>query len=76
LHHWDRFLDDLNPVVQQAAGGGNSIVVMVCNYGQAELFHNFVCNARAKGLSISKVLIFATDVGTLEVAKQLGYCLF
>lgn len=49
-----------------------TIIVQVCNYGQVELFRNFICNARAKGLDYSRVFIFATDEKTYELCQQLG----
>lgn len=52
------------------------VVVMVCNKGQAHLFHNFVCNARAKGLDLNRIIMFATDVYTAELSKQLGIPFF
>jgi hypothetical protein len=48
----------------------------VCNLGHAELFHNFVCGARAKGLDLSKLLMFATDKETYQLSKQLGIAAF
>ena len=75
--HLDRLLEALNPIAPQVAGGANSIVVMACNCGQAELLHDFVCDAPAKGSNISKLLMFAADVETfLELAKKLGVTAF
>jgi Nucleotide-diphospho-sugar transferase len=46
------------------------LIVMVCNYGHVELLINFYCAARAIGMDLSRVLLFATDVETLQVARQ------
>ncbi len=50
----------------------NALVVMTCNQGQSELLSNFVCNAKAKGLDLSHVVVFATDEYTANLCKDLG----
>jgi len=81
----DDTLARLKPIARQAAaatsattrgGSRKAIVVMVCNWGQTELFLNFVCNARSRGLDLSKVLLFATDHKTFELANSLGIRVF
>ena len=74
LQNLQRLLKELEPIAKQvaAANNANTIVVLVCNYGQAELFVNFVCNAKARGLDLSNLLMFATDIATLELCKSLG----
>ena len=52
------------------------IVVMTCNHGQSELLMNFVCSSRAKGLDLSNVLLFPTDIETKELAEGLGLTTF
>jgi len=80
-------LERLKPLAEKAASGGdsinnknndgnNGIVVMVVNYGQASLFFNFVCNARARGIDLSNVLLFATDRKTADLASSLGIVVF
>jgi len=54
----------------------NTIIVMVCNKGQSDLLMNFACNAKSRGLDISNVLVFATDEGTEDIAKGLGFATF
>ena len=76
LQTYQRLLQDLAPVAKRAAGKGKTIVVLVCNWGQAELFHNFVCTARARGLDLSHLLMFATDQQTLELCRKLGIVAF
>jgi len=49
---------------------------MVANYGQAELFVNFVCSAKRRNLDISPVLLFATDQETYQLAMNMGVHVF
>jgi Nucleotide-diphospho-sugar transferase len=49
-----------------------TLVVMVCNRGQSALFHNFVCNVRARGLDLSRIVMFATDEYTQRLSESLG----
>ena len=53
-----------------------TIIVLVCNHGQSELLHNFVCNARAKGLDLGQIFLFATDEKTHQLAQSLGLASF
>lgn len=69
-------LDRLRPIAKKIAGDGNSIVVLVCNQGHSELLLNFACSARNRGLDISKVLVFATDEATKELAESVGLVAF
>lgn len=48
-----------------------AVVVMVCNYGQSELFLNFICSAKSRGLDISRILLFATDKDMYDLAKSI-----
>lgn len=66
----------LKPIAAQVAGEGNTVIVMVCNFGQSELLFNFVCSARARGLDLSKILLFATDTDISDLAKALGIAVF
>jgi hypothetical protein len=77
LENLDRLLELLTPLAQSVADPKTkTIVVLVCNYGQAELFHNFVCNARARGLDLSHMIMFATDEETLQLCQALGITAF
>ena len=82
LTNLDRVLKDLGELLRrrmkQSTGPGNSnaFIVMVCNKGQSQLLHNFVCNARAKGLDVSRVVMFATDQYTYKLCKELGIAAF
>jgi len=89
VQHLDTSLAQLKPLLQGAMDKhksaedtskimkeSNVMVVMVCNKGQAHLFHNFVCNARAKGLDLTRVIMFATDEYTLQLSKDLGIAVF
>jgi hypothetical protein len=85
LQHWDVLatylsslsdvLARLKPIVEKVATH-NTVVVMVCNFGQSELLLNFVCNAKAKGLDLSSVLVFTTDLETQQLAESLGVSTF
>jgi Nucleotide-diphospho-sugar transferase len=66
----------LKPLAAKAAGKDNTVIVMVCNFGQSELLFNFVCSARARGLDLSSVLLFATDDDTTALAQSLGLAVF
>jgi hypothetical protein len=49
-------LEALRPIAQAAAEGGNTVVAMTVNHGQSDLFVNFVCASRSRGLDISKII--------------------
>ncbi|OEU06100.1 hypothetical protein FRACYDRAFT_202684 [Fragilariopsis cylindrus CCMP1102] len=87
LTNLDRILNELKPILSDALKQSNhgdtsttsnvmkkskSMVVMVCNKGQAHLFHNFVCNARSKGLDLSRIIMFATDKYTVQLCHDLN----
>mmetsp|Transcript_24051 Transcript_24051/g.29542 ORF Transcript_24051/g.29542 Transcript_24051/m.29542 type:complete len:581 (-) Transcript_24051:98-1840(-) len=67
----DKLLDELRPIAESVKKE-NTIIVMVVNKGQSVLLMNFVCSTKAKGFDISNVLLFATDLETLELARGLG----
>jgi hypothetical protein len=48
----------------------------VCNFGQSQLLLNFACAARARGLDVSNVLVFATDQETKDLAESVGLTAF
>lgn len=75
LSSLDSVLEELKPIAQKAARD-DTIIVMVCNHGQSELLMNFACSSRARGLDLSQVLVFATDVETKELAEGLGLLAF
>jgi Nucleotide-diphospho-sugar transferase len=77
----DDATDKLRPIAAKVAGAGSpsvqgNIIVLVCNFGHAELFVNFVCVARANGVDLAKMLLFATDEETYELATALGISVF
>ena len=75
FNHLDDVISELKPIAEGVAKK-NTIIVMTCNMGQSELLMNFVCNARAKSLDISNVLVFPTDEETKELAEGLGLATF
>ena len=73
LQSLESVLEQLRPIAASAAAvKNNTIVVMVCNFGQSELLMNFICSARSRGIDLSAVLVFATDRETLDLAQALG----
>ena len=76
LSSLESVLEELKPIAQQAAKRDDTIIVMVCNYGQSELLMNFACSCRARGLDLSQVLVFATDLETKDLAEGLGLLTF
>jgi hypothetical protein len=50
----------------------NTVIVMVCNYGQSELLMNFVCAARSRHMDTSNILVFTTDIETTHIVQALG----
>jgi Nucleotide-diphospho-sugar transferase len=71
LHELPTTLDRLRPLAMQASLYKNTVVVLVCNWGQAELLFNFVCHAQSRGISLDSILVFCTDADTLELAQSL-----
>jgi Nucleotide-diphospho-sugar transferase len=67
----DDLLADLKPILERIAIN-NTVVVMVANFGHAELLMNFVCVARTRSLNISNVLVVTTDEAMLDIANDLG----
>jgi Nucleotide-diphospho-sugar transferase len=78
LSHLPDALDRLRPIARKAAGGTERgpVVVMTVNKGQSELLLNFVCAAKARNLDLARVLVFATDRATAQLASGLGVSVF
>jgi len=78
LKNRDRVLVNLKDFLQNTVMKNSinpslgTLVVLTCNKGQSEMFRNFVCNARAKALDLSQVVMFATDEATLQLSRELG----
>lgn len=72
LENLPNVLEKLEPVARKVAGSSNTVVVMMCNFGQAELLFNFICHARSRNLDLSHILLFATDLETKALAENLG----
>jgi len=73
--NFDAVVTELKPIAEKVAIK-NTIIVMTCNMGQSELLMNFVCNAKAKGLDVSNILVFPTDQETKDLAEGLGLATF
>ena len=67
----DEVLAELKPILARLARQ-NTVIVMVCNYGQSELLMNFVCAARRRNLDLSNIIVFTTDQETTDIATSLG----
>jgi hypothetical protein len=76
LQHYKGALARLQPIAAHVAKNDNTIIVMVCNFGHSEFFVNYICAARAHNMDTSKILLFATDPETAEVAAALGVTAF
>lgn len=77
LTNFQLVLKELKPIAERVAkGNDNTIIVMVCNFGQSELLLNFVCSARARGFDLTHVLVFCTDTETKLLAEGLGLTAF
>lgn len=76
----DDVLKELKPVAEKVAAHNkhNTIIVLVCNLGHAEMLFNFVCHARAQGLedALSNILLFSTDIETHQLATSMGLTSF
>eukprot|EP00532_Pseudo-nitzschia_australis_P001674 CAMPEP_0168204718 /NCGR_PEP_ID=MMETSP0139_2-20121125/25542_1 /TAXON_ID=44445 /ORGANISM="Pseudo-nitzschia australis, Strain 10249 10 AB" /LENGTH=730 /DNA_ID=CAMNT_0008130665 /DNA_START=237 /DNA_END=2429 /DNA_ORIENTATION=+ len=75
-------LKELKPIAKSVASHNqhNAIVVVVCNFGHAEMLLNFICHARAQGKetleALDNVLVFATDLETHELVTSMGLTSF
>lgn len=77
-------LDDNNNKGKKKLGDNNkklknvnsTLIVMVCNSGQADVLANFVCSARSRQLDLSRILVFATDKETVSISHSLGLATF
>lgn len=70
-------LEELKPIAAPiAAKHQNTIIVLVCNFGQSELLLNFICAAKSRQLDLSAILVFATDEETKELAEGMGVTAF
>jgi hypothetical protein len=67
----DDVLNDLRPIINRIKVK-NTVIVMVCNHGQSELLLNFACSTHSRGLDISNIIVFATDIETKELAESVG----
>ena len=71
LNALDDVLAELKPILEGIAKD-NTVIVMVCNFGQSELLLNFLCQVRARQLDTSMVIVFCTDDETYQLVKGMG----
>lgn len=81
LSEFDGALERLRPIAAQVAQAGNnqtmgSLIVLTANLGHSDLFMNYVCACRAAGIDLSKLLLFATDQETFDMAHSMGIAAF
>jgi hypothetical protein len=67
----DEIISELKPILSKIAIH-NTVIVMVCNFGQSELLINFVCSAKRRNLDISNIIVFTTDQETTDIATAMG----
>jgi hypothetical protein len=68
----DNVLQELDVVLKRIADVNNTVIVMVCNFGQSELLMNFVCSSKKRGFDLSNIVVFTTDQETTDLAHDLG----
>lgn len=71
FHSLPDVLKELGEILKKIAIK-NTVIVMVCNFGQSELLLNFLCQARARKFDISNLIVFATDDETYQLAQNMG----
>jgi hypothetical protein len=67
----DAVLAELKPKLDSIAIH-NTVIVMVCNFGQSELLINFVCSATKNNIDTSNIIVFTTDQETTDIVEALG----
>eukprot|EP00977_Amphora_coffeiformis_P024009 scaffold14974_cov195-Amphora_coffeaeformis.AAC.16 len=75
LRRYFNSLDDVLAELKTILGKiaiDNTVIVMVCNFGQSELLLNFLCQAKARGLDNSNLIVFATDQETYDMVQGMG----
>ena len=75
LENLKEMQNELKSTLQKIAVD-NTVVVMTVNKGQSELLMNFVCSALSKGLNLSNVILFPTDLFSKGIADGLGLATF
>jgi Nucleotide-diphospho-sugar transferase len=75
LQQLPKSLEALEPLLQKIAVN-NAVIIMVTNFGQAELLLNFHCSAKARNLTVSNILVIALDESTKDLASSIGYTVF
>jgi Nucleotide-diphospho-sugar transferase len=75
LANFQDSLQDLRQVAETVAVD-NTVIVLVCNFGQSELLLNFLCSAKHRNLSTKQVLVFCTDTETYDLVTAMGVAAF
>ncbi len=75
LTNFDEIQGKLAMILYEVAKN-NSVIVSTVNEGQSELLINFVCSARSRGLDISNLIVFPTDLYSKNLAEEMGLATF
>lgn len=82
LKYYPDALEKLRPIAELASRGGSMegdkmpVIILLSNYGQSKFLLNYVCSARARGIDLSRVVLFATDKETQELGEALRLSVF
>jgi hypothetical protein len=75
LTNFDKIQAKLAIILYEVAKN-NTVIVSTVNKGQSELLINFVCSARSRGLDISNLIVFPTDLYSKNLADEMGLATF
>ena len=71
LEHQSEILQKVGGILKRIAKD-HTVAALTTNKGYSTLLTNFVCQARARGIDLSHILVFATDAETRQLAEGLG----
>lgn len=75
LTNLEKIKVELNKILYKIAIE-RTVIVSTVNKGQSELLTNFVCSARSRGLDLSNMIIFPTDLHSKALAESMGLATF
>lgn len=79
LSHLHDALEQLRPLATKVSQSGvllDTVVLLVCNVGHAELLLNFYCAAQSVGVDLGDFLVVAIDESIVELSQSLGLAVF
>ena len=71
----DAVLQELRTILSKIAME-YQVIIMMCNYGQAVLLNNFICNAQSRNINLSNLIVFTTDQETTDLVTSFGLTAF